>query len=221
MKKTFAIGIIILLAGSGVSLYFIFLFMNPPIPEPEFQWGVDVGEEFLYEVKVLGSNNNASIPVPYVKFNNTQILMRIASLPDVTLLNSSERMTSVIEYAKIECEFTNGSAIPTDPGDGYYMNTSIPDILSSAILPIGGWPQIDSYFPDDYGADQYGANTYLSKTQQQWFYIGYYYYYIDFGYGWDANVSLSTGTPISVIQWENDPICIGHYSVILTLVEEM
>jgi hypothetical protein len=221
MKKTLALGIIILLVGSGVSVFIIFLLMNGPVAELQFQWGLEVGDELLYEVKVRGLNNNASIPLPYVKFNNTQIRMRIVSLPNVTLLNSSEEMINVIGYAKTECEFANGSEIATDSRDGYVMNTSIPEILSRAIIPIDEWAHIDSYFPDDYGQSQYEANTYLSKTEQQWFYIGYYYFHIDFGYGWDANVSLSTGTPISVIQWENDPICIGYYSVILTLVEEM
>jgi hypothetical protein len=185
--------------GSGVFAYVVLLLMNPPVAEPQFQWGVEVGDEFLYEVKVLGSNNNASIPIPYVKFNNTQIRMRLVSLPNVTLLNSSDKMVSIIGYTKTECEFVNGSAITFNSRDGYFMNTSIPEMLSRVIMPIGGWTHLNSYFPDDYGQNQYEANTYLSKIGQQWFYIGYYYFHIDFGYGWDANVSMSTGLPLSVI----------------------
>lgn len=221
MRKILVLSIMLVLVGVVLALFLMPLIMGPPTTEPpdtQFQWGVSVGDEFLYSVKVHGSNNNASIPVPFVKFNNTQIRLRVVSLPNVTLLNSSEEMIEIIEYLKTQCEFENGSSIPTDSRDGYYMNTSMPEMLSRAILPIGGWTSIESYFPNE--TSQYESRTHLSKMEQDWFYIGYYYFYIDFGYGWDANVSLSSGAPISIYQWESDPICIGQYSITLTLIDE-
>jgi hypothetical protein len=218
MKKLLALGIIVVLVGAMVSLYIISLMIEPPATETQFRWGLAVGDELLYEIIVQGANNNVTRPIPYAKYNNTQIRMRVVSLPNVTLVNSSEEMINVIEHLKTECEFINGSIISTDSRDGYYMNTSIPEILSRAILPVDGWTHIDDYFPNDVGQNQYSSNTYLSKMSQNWFYIGYYYFYIDFGYGWYGYLMIGTGFPISVIQWETDSICIGHYNVTLNLV---
>lgn len=215
MRKTLALGIVMIFVGAVTLVYLMSLLLI----KPNFQWEVEVGDEFLYEVKVQGFSNRSS--VPFVEFNNTQIRMRIVSLPDANQIDNPDEMLAILGHQKTECEFITGSSIPIGSRYGYYLDASLAEILSRGILPIGGWDYIDSYFPDEYKIGEHIRGEYLSKIDEQWFYIGYHYWYIDYSYGWNANVNMTTGSPISVCQWEDELMTglQGQYSVTLSLVE--
>jgi hypothetical protein len=223
LRREAVVGIVIILVLS-TSVIFLYQFALPAT-DVQFRWEVEVGEEFTFDVQVLGHMdtynylNNASESVPFVEFNNTQIVARLVYLPNVTLVNNKTELIDVINSLKVECRFNNGTEIPVDNRHGFYprSNRSISEIVSRAFLPVEGWDFIDSLFIDD--EVSYDSHWYFSRFEDNSFFMGYWSYYFDFGYGWKANLNLTTGLPLTIEHWESDPICIGRYQVILTSVD--
>lgn len=217
MKRATAAYISILMASS-VILAIIVLQLPPYSPsEPlNFRWEVEVGDEFSFQIEVLGWDYNGTEAVPFIEYNNTQIIARITHLPNVSLVDNETEFLDVIGILKAECRFSNGTEIPIDCRDGYYWDTnfSLPEIVSRAIFPVGGWDFIDGLY-DDTPYTGY-ADGRLSKFDDDGFFYEDAWFYYDFGHGWRVYLDLSDGSPNMIEFWEDDFICIGQYNVFLT-----
>jgi len=215
-----ASGILVILISSIIA---VAVMLSLPSPEPiRFRWGVDIGDDFYFDIEVEGSMNNESNPVPFMTFSSTRIHVVITTLPNISSLDSEEGLVEVVSSQKVLCTLANGTEFADDHSEGFYSSssTTISEMISRAILPVGGWSFIDDLFPDDLASDvAHGAdsNTFYSWIDQESFFFGYRNWYIDFGHGWDACLDKDTGVPISIHHWESDMICIGHYKVTLTL----
>ncbi|MFW9927740.1 MAG: hypothetical protein ACFFDM_13405 [Candidatus Thorarchaeota archaeon] len=215
MRRNVTVGIVILLALSVPLIYLVHVGLQTT--DVQFHWAVEVDDEFEFDIQVLGYMNNASEEVPFADFNNTRIVAKIVDLPNITLVNNETELIDVVNSLKVECRFDNGTGITLNNRHGYYerSNRSIPEIVSRAFLPVDGWSFIDSLFIDDDGFQGY-PDWYFSRFEEDSFFMGYGWYFIDFGYGWKAHLNLTTGSPLSIEHWESDPICIGNYRVILS-----
>ncbi|MFX0054849.1 MAG: hypothetical protein ACFFAX_03295 [Promethearchaeota archaeon] len=217
MKRATAAFISILLVSSVIVA--ISVFQLPPFSPSEplnFRWGVEVGEEFSFQIEVFGWDYNGSEAIPFIEYNNTQIIARIVQLPNVSLVDNETEFLDVIGILKVECRFSNGTEIAMDCRDGYYGNTnvSLPEVISRAIFPVGGWEFIDDLY-DDIPYTSYPDGK-LSKFDGDGFFYEDAWYYYDFGHGWRVHLDLSDGSPNRIELWEDDFICIGEYSVVLT-----
>lgn len=175
---------------------------------PGFCWGVEVGDEFHFDIGVFGFiETDPDHPLDYVPFlgyNNTQIIARITSLPTVAGNLSAAQFIGIVNELKVECVFTNGTEISPNAIEGYYVNfgqTSICEIVSRAILPVGHWNLVDRLFPDE-PENPWWCNTYLSDELGASMYFGYRYANVDAGSGWSTYVNLTSGMPLTVTHWE-------------------
>lgn len=209
------------------TIIIVALMLSVSSPEPiRFQWGVDIGDDFYFDIEVEGSMNNESNPVPFMTFSGTRIHVVITTLPNVSSLDSEEGLVEVVSSQKVLCTFADGTEFADDNSEGFYSysSTTISEMISRALLPVGGWSFIDDLFPDNLASDvTHGADsdTFYSWIDQDAFFFGYRNWYIDFGHGWDTSLDKDTGFPISIYHWESDMICIGHYKVTLTLALPM
>ena len=218
-----AVGILVILISAIATVSLVLLLSSPE--QIQFQWGISVGDEFLFDIEVEGSMNNESNPVPFMAFDGTRIHVAITHLPNVSLLDSEEEVVEVIRSTKVHCRFANGTELPPDSREGFYTSSSasFSDIVSRVVLPVGGWGFVDNLYPDDLASDRAtgaDSDTFYSWIDQETIFFGYRHWYIDFGHGWDADLNPDTGFPISIRHWESDNICIGYYGVTLTVVSQ-
>lgn len=202
------------------------LLLIPPPESPSFIWGVEAGDEFQFGIGVYGfiiaDPGQPLDSVPFLGYNNTQILVRITQLPAITDELSTAQLIDIVNELKVECEFLDGTEITPDAIEGLYVNfgqTSICEIVSRAILPMGHWDLVDSFFPAE-PEIPWGCNTYLSNKLASSMYFGYRYANVDAGAGWWSHVNLTSGMPLIVTHWEVS----AHtglwldYQVVLTIV---
>ncbi|MFW9794130.1 MAG: hypothetical protein ACFFEE_07510, partial [Candidatus Thorarchaeota archaeon] len=80
-----------------------------------FSWGVEVGDEFIYTVSVVGNSSTTTQvqPPPFEPMNNTRIIVEIIELPNLTLYyNGDAFIQGVVEHLKTVCRFEDDSVIP-------------------------------------------------------------------------------------------------------------
>ncbi len=152
-------------------------------------WGIEIGDEYLYDVSVFGYDNNSQ--VPFIGLNNTRIIVRVTDLPEIPQqLNFQSFLANVLEITKTDCWFENGTYFTQTWRDG------INELMSRCILPVGDFELIDSLTNGTLD------NGYGSSFSEGSFYIGYHYFIVDFGHGWEGNVTLDTGVPVVTSLWD-------------------
>ncbi|MFW9810727.1 MAG: hypothetical protein ACFFE6_15230 [Candidatus Thorarchaeota archaeon] len=183
-----------------------------------FSWGVDVGDEFLYEVSVTGNTTTTTqiLPPIFAPMNNTRIVVEIVSLPNLTLYYSDiPFIQDVINHVKTIVRFENGSDIPTE---FYY---AINNHASNSILPIGAWGYLGSLFPNQINQAISNQEMYISVTKPDSFYFGYWLNETTSTSEWHGILNLNTGVPID---FSFSILRIGQpwvysYNVTMTLVD--
>lgn len=174
--------------------------------------------EITYTVKVTGYTdywqNSSLTPPPYAELNNTIMTIRIESLPAISqFYDGSTFAVDILEYTKTvivgPIEYVNGSELSS--GNYLFLNT----LVSQSLLPIGNWLFIDSLYPDEPDFGGY-CDTYLASLGTH-FMIGYRFYLIDAGNGWNAIVNMSTGLPINATFWASEYYRDPWYSYEVTL----
>jgi hypothetical protein len=190
-----------------VSLVGFISFQNLNTPTP--YWRVQLGTTLAYSIQVSGfesQGNPLNIsdrkPPPYNHLNNSQMTVKITSLPEIPLpLNQTTFADVVIEATKTTllepiC-YLNGTDVINPPHD--ILN----DVVSHCILPIDKWESLDSLYVDEPDF-KFACNTYLSKFENDSFFIGYRYFNIDSGNGWHGFVNLQSGIPSTIELWANE-----------------
>lgn len=179
-----------------VASSFVLLIYLRPSPIPSFEWNVQQGDMFTFSITVHSSMN-------YTELNNTQMTIEVNWLPGLSNeWNSSEFISEVFESGKTSL------ILPIIHENGTEINStfanSINNIVSSCILPIGGWDILDQFFPNDSDTGDYGyyCDTYYSSAVDNAFSIGYVYFNIDAGFGWDSQIDRNTGVPREVRIWK-------------------
>jgi hypothetical protein len=169
------------------------------IPSLPFSWGVDQGDELVYNVVFVRTipQSWAHLPErPYPSinsFNNSQITVTIDHLPLIVLtLNDATFTTIIVSPDKITCTLENGTEV-----DDEAFN-----LLSNCILPIGGWNLIDSYFPNNTESYQEKPfDTYFSEIGSEFFLFGYRKMISDdTTISWSGYIDMNTGIPVNVTQ---------------------
>lgn len=163
------------------------------IPQHSFSWAVNEGDEFFFDTTVDGQYSYTSfIPEELLAAANISISVKIVSLPDC-FIESEQDFISLINTVKVSCTYLNGTDLSYDAA------SSLNAFVSRFILPIGGWEYIDWLYPDnkddDAARNGWIIDSYLSESQEDRFYFGYYYSYIDSGNSWGAYISTATGIP--------------------------
>ncbi|NHI82856.1 MAG: hypothetical protein EAX81_00945 [Candidatus Thorarchaeota archaeon] len=224
MKRVKAIGIIVILISVAVT---VTLLLSYTMLEPhQCEWGIATGDDFLFDIRVEGAHINEEIPIPFLIFNNTRIQTTIISLPNISTIDLEQNFEQLVGAMEVHSVFANGTEFPADKPEGYDAPwvTTISTMISRAILPIDEWSLIDRLFFDE---NDYNISVligrpendyYASSNQDYFFFFAHRIFSIDSGNGWYAKLDYGTGFPFYINHWESDPICIGYYKVILTLV---
>jgi len=190
------------------------------------QWGVQVGDRYLYEIHVFGHNvtriynpgndsySETDATLLWSPMNNTRIYVTVSHLPVLPSLVDAETFADdIINYQKTEVEFENGSALPPQFSMCYV------DLTSRTFLPTGNWTLLDALYQDSSPDPPFMKTWYLSVLDNASFYLGYTLYGPDYADGWGGNVTLTTGVPLSSRFWAWDAIEHYQYVVELELIQ--
>jgi hypothetical protein len=182
-----------------------------------FLWGIEVGDEFVYDVSVTGNTTTGTqvLPPPLEPMNNTRIIVEIISLPNLTLYyDGTSFIEDVVEHLKTTSRFDDGSDIPNE----FYfpINTH----ASGSILPTGAWGHLDSLFPNQVNRTIPGQETFMTISGTNSFFFGYWLNETTHESEWHGIIDLSTGMPIvfSFSIWREGQPWIYSYTVTMTLV---
>lgn len=186
--------------------------------ESRFSWGLELQDEFTYEIGVFGVYgsdwNDTSGTIPFEELNQTRIFATITYLPSLENLSTSEAFVdNIVSLIKVECRLANGSEMDPD------YQTSFEGFISEGILPLGDFDFIDGLFPDE--CLQSGI-SYCAKQHDDYFRFGHRYFGVDAGYDLYSNLSLSTGLPFLITYHYvnlHPPIIWANYFVSLRLVD--
>jgi hypothetical protein len=194
------LGVVLLATSLG-------LFYLVPLLNPEFEWGVDVGDELLFEIKIskyetwedwviYDSSEGDWIPLGiYPEDNGTQFIAVIRNLPTLNGIADSSQLRIVIESVKVECRYNNGSAHSAS-------DSVLNSIVSYFLLPTGGWSSIQFFFPiEGYNPYRTGIMKIGCILYDSYFFMGIASMVVDYTIDTRANISLSNGVPSSVT-WE-------------------
>jgi len=193
--------VIVFLAGFGV-----FWVTRPlPVPEPNFEWGVHIGDTFRYQLRthatypwslMFGVSNQTYEDI--LGLNGTTVVANMTSLPLLDgVFDSSTFFSAIVNVSRVDCVLANGSE----------LQNAVEGIIASApsgcILPIGGLPFIDSLYPDETPWFPPYPGSFASKVYPDHFFFAHIQSNgIDAMWGWPGNITLSDGVPTSV-QWKN------------------
>ncbi len=182
-----------------------------------FSWGVDVGDEFLYEVSVTGNTTTETqvLPPLFEPMNNTRIIVEIVSLPNLTLYYAGiSFIQNVIDHPKTTTRFEDGSDIQTE---FYY---AINNHASQSILPVGAWGHLDSLFPNHINREIPNQESFTSIAGLNSFYFGYWLNETTSTSEWYGIIDLSTGMPtaVSFSIWRVGQPWTYSYNVTMTLI---
>lgn len=201
-KQLLASSVVVILLVTSVGLIYIY-----PIVNPEFEWGVDVGDELLFEITIsdyiawedwviYDFDDDDWFPLGiFPEDNGTQFIATITDLPTLNDIIDSSRLRNVIGSAKVECRYANGST--------HLAGDSVLNLLvSSFLLPIGGWSSIQFFFPiEGYNRYKTGVMKIGCILYDSYFFMGIASMVVDYTIDARANISLSNGVPSSII-WE-------------------
>jgi len=200
MKRSHAVVIAVCLIGI-VTVGVIIVLQPMVLNTNDLSWAIDVGNTYEFDISAWGESYGGSFKSSQVlPLNGTSITVTVTYLPAFDNVNDAESFSSEIIFRnKVNCSFTNGTALDE------WANTTFCRMISGCLLPIGAWSSLDRLFPDDtpggWNPGEYAVATILYNT---WFFIEYKWWgSIDDSGGWSGDVSLSTGTPLSIVWYYN------------------
>ena len=170
------------------------------------EWNVEEDQTLTYMISVKGferyysGSNYTYSPTPYDHLNGSMLQVKISNLPQVNkIFSETSFVTEVVKFSKTSIvspfELENGTQIIES--EILFLN----GIISKALMPIGGWSIIDGFFIDQ-PINEFLCDDYFSFTGQSVFIMGFRYFNIDAGHGWNATIDLSSGIP-QTIHWFN------------------
>ncbi|MHA1908538.1 MAG: hypothetical protein ACW98Y_14650 [Candidatus Thorarchaeota archaeon] len=169
-----------------------------PTPFSGFEWGVEVGDTFQFDVRTIGTASGGIYSAGEIHtLNETTIEVTIDELPSVDgAFDPISFSQDIVLFMKVSCTFANGSSIP------YHLDDILCEGISGCILPIGNWAGIATMIPN--GEPIYDPSTQqmFSVLYDDYLYLMYWWYgdYDDSG-GWWGDSSLDDGRPLNVL-WQ-------------------
>ena len=164
-----------------------------------FEWAIDEGDVFIYDVLVKGNTTTGTqaLPPELLSMNNTRIAVEIISLPNVTIIfYADDFIEDVVEYMKTSSSFVNGTNIPSEYY--YVINTH----MSRCMVPVGGWTHLDAFFPNELRRPFMEHESYISARFRNYFYFGYGLNETYEQTKWFGLFDFETGVPQIVSIWE-------------------
>jgi hypothetical protein len=183
----------------------------------QFNWQIEEGDQFLYDVSVTGyyRSGSSSIPLPLAPLNNTQVKVEIVSLCNISLfITAAEFSEFVIEYDKTDTTYADGTSI--------YITRyhEINSLASHCFLPRGSWSRLGSFYPDLIDRPDNVTTTvesYFAYEFHQYFIIGFVSYTEDLESGWFGYISPETGVPKNMTSWAWSSTDLAEFSYVMTL----
>jgi len=179
-----------------VAVGVIIVLLPVPMNLNDLSWDVEVGNTFQYNARAggysyLGSINSGHV----VPLNGTSITVTVVNLPSFEAIYDAASFASEVIYMnKVNCSFTNGTALDQ------WQNTTLCEMISGCIFPVGDWSTMDTLFPDDTPGFTPNGEFLVTILYDDWFVIEYGWWgTFDGGGHWTGNVSLSTGVPSSIL----------------------
>jgi hypothetical protein len=179
-----------------VTIGVVIILLPKPMNLSDLSWDVEAGNTFQYDIRAWGySQYGAVISGQVVPLNGTSITVTVVILPSFEAIHDAESFASeVIFRNKVTCTFTNGTAL------NQWENTTLCEMVSGCILPIGDWSTMNTLFPDDNPGFTPNGEFLTTILYDDWFIIEYGWWgTFDVGGHWTGNVSLSTGIPSSIL----------------------
>jgi hypothetical protein len=215
MKRNHAAAVAVCLVGI-FTVGVIYILQPESLNISDLSWGVEVGDTYEFDIRAWGESYSGSFTSPQVHpLNDTSITVTVTYLPTFDTVKDAESFSSEIIFRnKINCSFTNGTALDE------WVNTIFCEMISGCILPIGAWSSLDRLFPDDTPSGwNPGEDAIATILYNNWFFIEYKWWgLVDQSGGWNGDISLSTGAPFGIVWYYNhgldEPLTIE-----LTLVE--
>ncbi|MHA2153681.1 MAG: hypothetical protein ACXAAQ_17115 [Candidatus Thorarchaeota archaeon] len=176
-----------------------------------FSWAIEVGDEFIYDVSVIGNTTTGTqvLPPPLEPMNNTRIIVEVTSLP---IYYPHIFIQEVVEHPKTTSRFDDDSTIPAE----FYYAINSHALWS--ILPIGAWGHLDSMFPDQVNWAIPDYASYFARSSPE-FIFGYWSNETGSKSEWHGIMDLATGVPsvISFSVWSEGQPWSYFYNVTMTL----
>ncbi len=189
----------------------------------EFEWAVDVGDTFNFQIIVTGMtifDFAESGPPPYIECNESMICAEVTYLPrNTTSLDNATLLSEIILPIKFNCTFENSSALP-EPLHGKLIR-----LLSWTIVPLDNWELLhSSYYKNNFLElrDYVGQEICSSKMddsslnitvrkQRNWLHPGA----VEI---WGSPINMTTGLPYLMVYSDASITCDGEgYTVSLVL----
>ena len=205
-----AIGLICLIAlGTFIAFMPVYFGLS------RLYWGVSIGDTYQYDVLAGGITLGGYYGAFWIELlNDMSIIAEVVNLPTFDLVHNSTSFSDRIIFTnKVNCSYTNGTVI------NEVANAILTETISGCFLPLGAWLTLDYLYRNDEPSYDPGGEHLITILRDDHFFIKYVWWGLyDSGGRWSANVSLSTGVPLS-IHWSyyhgaEPPIYID-----LTLVE--
>jgi len=170
----------------------------PPITFVSINWGIEEGLELTIGISLSGrsSYNYEDQQLSWLFLNNTNIVAKVTNLPILTTVYTSDGfIEQIVNVTKVECRFENGSSFAGD-------NLFIASVISQALLPIGGWNEIDFLYFDEYNPDPAFVDDmeyrWVSRFEDGSFFFAHQGIDRDGGEGWNSWINTTTGTPSNI-----------------------
>ena len=193
MKKTYKY-VVAIAVVSTVLVGFILV-----VPKGDFEWGIDIGESFNYEILTWGDYGNqyvAGVPSStFINLNNTIIEAVIVTLPAVNwITNANSFLSSVVQVIKVNCRFVNGTELASQD------NEILSEMISVCLLPIGDWSVLDSFYNDEIAPWEPSQEYYASRLLESQFDFEWTSYGdFDSREEWTGHLMLENGVPYEII----------------------
>lgn len=183
----------------------------------QFNWQINEGDQFLYDVSVNGYYRAglSTLPLPLAPLNNTQVLVEIVSLSNISLfVTPTSFLETVIDYVKTDTTYADGTRIHVLQ---YY---EINSLASRCFLPCGTWSRLASFYPDQITRPENATipvESYFAYQFHQFFIIGFVSYSTTAESGWFGYVSPETGVPLNMTSWGWSSTDLAEFSYVMTL----
>jgi len=181
----------------------------------EFNWEIDEGDQFVYDVSVTGffRTGFSTLPLVLAPLNNTQVQVEIVSLENISLfISPSTFAETVIEDVKTDTTYSDGTRIHV------LMYNQINTLR--CFLPIGTWSLLGSFYPDQFARPDNltsPVESYFAYQFHEFFIIGFVSYSNFSESGWFGYVSPETGVPANMTSWAWGITDLAEYSYVMTL----
>ncbi|MCK5240007.1 MAG: hypothetical protein KAR33_10690 [Candidatus Thorarchaeota archaeon] len=169
----------------------------------EFQWAVSVDDEFTYSILIRGFNttfeyvpeNESYIyydsPLSIASLNESTVVAKIVNLPLIPDELNRSAFSDFVRSEKVNCSMLDGRGIQLE--HRRWLNL----LVSTAVLPIGGWAFLDDLCSDPPEHIAPTGNNQYTISSTDHFLIADAWGGVELGYWAQGNVSLESGVPIS------------------------